>query len=278
MEITEYDFTNFTFDVALEYSRVMEDALKESPVLLSLLPEEVRFGLSHWPSVADFEQLQRKLDSFRRFVYKNARMTHHMVKSNPRLRVFLLKNEYGKLVACTLWILPDYVEVPQLSYYAHLRNFVRAIYYGIVDYIAYFGHTQPFGDGAFLRELDWARERLGVVCDPEREKELASMSREQRKQVAYPRSLTYYLSIMVVRTDEQRKGYGKLIIDESLKRLGPYSSYPPFKDGPIKATLSSAPTARGFYKSCGWEIGASVAHTLDNGVESIHTIYFKDID
>lgn len=279
MEISQYDYTNITFSDALEYSRIMEDALRESPVLLSLNPEEVRFGEDHWPHIADFEQFQRKLDGFTRFIYKNARMTHQMVKSNTRLRLFTLKDLNGKLVACTLWMLPDYTDAPQLSYYAQLTNFVRSIYYRIVDYIAYLGHTQPFGDGAFLRELDWLRANLpGFLDDPVREHELALMSRELREEAVYPKSLTYYLSIMVVRTDEQRKGYGKLLIDESLKRLRPYPAYHLFKNGPVKASLSSAPTALGFYKSCGWEVGASVTHTLENGFESTGTYFLKNID
>lgn len=279
MELIEYNFTNFTYDAALEYARIVEDAFKDSPLVLSLVPNELKYTAAHWPPIADVEQVRVKLGAYLRFVKLLARRAHQAVKSDPRKRVFILKNENGKLVACTLWILPRYVELPQLNLIARLQNYLRSLYYDIIDYVSYIGKTPPFGDnGAFSREQMWGRKQMGVEDCPEREEELAQTDRDDLLKIAYPKSLTYYLSILTVREDEQGKGYGKRVINESLKYLAPYQSNSQNPTSPIKATLLAAPAARGFYSSCGWHVGASAKHTLDNGFESIHTYFFRNLD
>lgn len=279
MEVVEYNYTNFTYDAALEYARIVEDAFKDSPLVLSLIPNELKYTRGNWPAIADFENFETKLDAYFRFVKLLARRAHHAVNCDPRKRVFLLKNADGKFVACALWILPKYIEFPQLGLLAQMRNFVRSIYYYIMDYVSYIGRTPPFGDnGAFSREQMWGREQMGVEDSTDRENELKRMNREELMNTAYPKSLTYYLSILTVREDEQGKGYGKIIINESLNRLAPFHSFPLFPHWPIKGTLLAAPAARGFYASCGWRIATSAQHTLENGFLSIHTYFFRNLD
>lgn len=275
--ILEYSFQNITYDVALEFSRIQADAFKDDPLINSLIPSHGRFQTKDWPHVADAEKLEEMLSRYEKNMKAAARAFHQDISSNPRHRLMLLQNDNHKFVAGTYWVLPKYIDLPKLSLYQRIKNYLRGLIYKAIDYFAFFRTGNPFGKGDFFSEMGWAEKETGAADSAEREKELVDSNPKQLEEVSYPKNLSYYLFIMCVRTDEHGKGYGKQLLDGSLARLGPYEK-PPHIFGPAKASLMSAPTARGFYLACGWEVGAVVEHTLANGYPALHSYYFKNLD
>lgn len=276
-ELLEYTFKNITYSTAYEFARIQTDAFRDDVLMNALHPKEECFTADALPSIADTEKLRAKLDQYEKLVRSAARRVHQDVASNPRHRLFLLPDGNGKLVAGTYWVLPKYLNLPKPNLYQRLKNFLRGLLYRTIDYFAFFKSGAPFGEGPYFVENDWGKNATRALDNPEREKELVNSNPKELQETSYPKNLTYYLFIMCVRTDEHGKGYGKKLINSSLARLGPYER-PPHIYGPPKASLMSAPTARGFYLACDWEVGAVAERPLPNGVPGIHTFFFKNLD
>lgn len=276
-EILEYSFQNITYDAALEFARIQGDAFRDDPLINSLIPSYGRYPTKDWPSVADSEKLAEMLARFQKDIKSAARFIHQDVASNPRHRIMMLQTDSRKVVAGTYWVLPKYLDLPKVSLFQRLKIYLRGLIYKAIDFFAYFKTGNPFGQGDFFAEIAWAEKETGAADSESRERELVDSNPKQLREITYPKNLTYYLFIMCVRTDEHGKGYGKQLLNSSLSRLAPYER-PPHIYGPPKASLMSAPTARGFYLSCGWEVGAVAEHTLPNGYPALHSYYFKNLD
>lgn len=276
-ELLEYSFKNIDYKTAYEFARIQTDAFRDDVLMTALYPKEECFTAADLPPIADTEKLRAKLDVYEKNVRSAARRIHQDVATNPRHRLFLLPNSTGKLVGGTYWVLPKYLDLPKLSLCQRVRNYFRGLLYSVIDYFAFFKSGVPFGEGPYFTENDWGKNQTRALDNPKREQELVDSNPKELQETTYPKNLTYYLFLMCVRSDEHGKGYGKKLINSSLAQLGPYER-PPHIYGPPKASLMSAPTARGFYLACDWEIGAVAERPLPNGVPGIHTFFFKNLD
>lgn len=276
MTIEIFSNSNITWDAAKEFASIQCDAFRDDQVTNAFIPEEERFNDHVLPSIADYAALRSRCDLFEKMVHSAARDTYIAVKSNPRNQLFLYRGPQGGFVAGAFWVLPKYLEVPPISFYARVKNFFLRRWFELKNYFAFYWVRNPF---VALNVADFFKansRKLGGEYTQERVEELENMNLSQLEQTTYPKDMCYYLRLLVVRSDQTKMGFGRSILKQSLKQLGPYEA-PPTLQGPAKCSLISAPSARGFYSSIGLIVGASYERQLPNGEMSINQYFYGNL-
>jgi len=288
MQVLRFDHTNVDLRATTALARIQCDAFKTDPIKQAFWPAEAQFA--DLPPVADWEAMQRRVDLFGRVVRSVARRSWLNVSRDPRCVLYLLQCD-GQCVAAARWRLPEQHPVPPVPWYRCLWLWFVARIFQIADCWS-FGGRNPLDERGLGDALARMGDQLGsrktpTICQDLREAPAATLA-----SMAYPKEWSYHLSLLVVRGDAQSHGFGKHLLLESQADItaGHVCSRttvgactirarpPPGVNGPPKVSLTSSPTAVGFYEKIGYTASARHDSVLPNGVPITRVFFFRNLE
>lgn len=265
---------NVTYDKVRDMVRVKTDVFRNDTVWGVFQTVETSLADNSLPPVYDYERLRRKLMHFQIIADFGMRHSYHDLLTNDRTRVYVLKNAANDYVGCAYVYLPQYA--PIAHPFSALR-WIKGVYWKIRcilgDLFRPWSMLKPLVD-----EVHWAADETGIGANPENIIALKNMDKEQLATAAYPQDLSYWVSEFGIRSDEQQKGLGRVLMDfmvEDLRKLAqpPHNLNPA---APAKLELQSTPTARKFYERLGFTCYGTAQHEV-NGTHLVHSTYYLNL-
>ncbi|GMM49200.1 hypothetical protein DASB73_001580 [Starmerella bacillaris] len=272
------DWRNISWEIAEQASLIQNDGCRNDLIRLEYI--KAKYRLTDMPQDISISQLTSK--DHKKALKWIARSTYINVRQNPRRWLLMMKSgpEYVAFSGVTL---PEYVDVPRPPVLFQLKTWILSKWYLVLRVLESGTFEDPMYNRTFSEVRKFGRVKCDAVRTPEKLAKLSQLSEMEIRKVNYAEEDVYHLDIFVLKLNQQGKGLGKVLMDNTIKEIkkdglqDPNGVNVPF-NGPSKLSFFASPMGTKFYLKHGFTLGNQYTQILDSGKELQHSYFFKNLD